>query len=346
MLDLATGKGGDMYKWINNKINLVVGMDKVYDNIYNTFDGACVRHNNHREKNLSFMPSIHFIVADVSKSLSDEDTFMDTFSKNSWFETYSSKKYNIVSMMFAIHYLFNSKHNIDTLVSNINSYINENGYFIGCCFDGKKIFTMLQDIEYDESKTGTKDGKIIWKIKKKYNLDSWLGTDDDMFYNLPIEVYIQSINMTITEYLVNFDLLVKKLQKVNIRLEQTATFDELYTTQDRFNLSADEQALSFLNRRFIFKKASESQINIDKVYQICLDIFDKTITVNDYKRMTKKFKVDLKRELKKDEQPNWSIFKTRVESYIFVDEEMDMPEFDTIWDQVYIQLQSDTQWYK
>ena len=62
--------------------------------------------------------------------------------------------------------------------------------------------------------------------------------------------------------------------------------------------------------------------------------------------MTKKFKVDLKRELKKDEQPNWSIFKTRVESYIFVDEEMDMPEFDTIWDQVYIQLQSDTQWYK
>ena len=346
LLDLATGKGGDMYKWINNKINLVVGMDKVYDNIYNTFDGACVRHNNHREKNLSFMPSIHFIVADVSKSLSDEDTFMDTFSKNSWFETYSSKKYNIVSMMFAIHYLFNSKHNIDTLVSNINSYINENGYFIGCCFDGKKIFTMLQDIEYDESKTGTKDGKIIWKIKKKYNLDSWLGTDDDMFYNLPIEVYIQSINMTITEYLVNFDLLVKKLQKVNIRLEQTATFDELYTTQDRFNLSADEQALSFLNRRFIFKKASESQINIDKVYQICLDIFDKTITVNDYKRMTKKFKVDLKRELKKDEQPNWSIFKTRVESYIFVDEEMDMPEFDTIWDQVYIQLQSDTQWYK
>ena len=346
LLDLATGKGGDMYKWINNKINVIVGIDKVYDNIYNTFDGACVRHNNNREKNLSFMPTIEFVVADVSKSLSDEDNFMDMFSKNMWFETYIGKKYNIVSMMFAIHYLFSSKHNIDTLVSNINNYINENGYFIGCCFDGQKIFTMLQDIGYDESKTGTKDGKIIWKIKKKYNLDSWIDTDEDMFYNLPIEVYIQSINMTITEYLVNFDVLVKKLQDVNIRLEQTDTFDTLYGSQTRFKLSPDEQSLSFLNRRFIFKKASDIQIYIDKIYSVTLDILSNTVSVNEYKRVTKKLKLDLKRELKKTSQPNWEEFKTRVRQYIFIDEEMDISDFDTIWNKVYIRLQSNTTWYK
>ena len=346
LLDLATGKGGDLYKWINNKIDVVVGIDKVYDNIYNNFDGACIRHNNHREKNLSFMPSIDFIVADVSNILTDEDNFMDTFSKNLWFERYNDKKYNIVSMMFAIHYLFNSKQNIDTLVSNINNYINEDGYFIGCCFDGQKIFTMLQDINYNETKTGLKDGKIIWKIKKKYNLDSWVGADDDMFYNLPIEVYIQSINMTITEYLVNFDLLVKKLQEKNIRLEQTDTFDQLYTAQDKFQLSPDEQALSFLNRRFLFKKASESQINIDKVYTMTLQILGNIVSVNDYKKVTKKLKLDLKRELKKDEQPNWDAFKTRVRQYIFIDEEMEVSDFDTNWDQVYKKLKSDIKWYK
>jgi len=346
LLDLATGKGGDMYKWINNKIDLVVGIDKVYDNIYNTFDGACVRHNNHREKNLTFLPNINFVVADVSKSLSDEDNFMDMFSKNIWFETYISKKYNIVSMMFAIHYLFSSKHNIDMLVSNIDSYINENGYFIGCCFDGQKIFTMLQDIGYDESKTGTKEGKIIWKIKKKYNLDSWIGADEDMFYNLPIEVYIQSINMTITEYLVNFDVLVKKLQEKNIRLEQTDTFDQVYVTQNKFKLSPEESALSFLNRRFIFKKASDMQIHIDKVYSITLDILSNTVSVNDYKRVTKKLRLDLKRELKKESQPHWGEFKTRVQQYIIIDEEMIISEFDTIWDKVYVQLQSDTKWYR
>tara|TARA_B110000211_G_C13990961_1_gene513973 strand:- start:488 stop:1234 length:747 start_codon:yes stop_codon:yes gene_type:complete len=248
--------------------------------------------------------------------------------------------------MFAIHYLFSSKHNIDTLVSNINNYINENGYFIGCCFDGQKIFTMLQDIGYDESKTGTKDGKIIWKIKKKYNLDSWIDTDEDMFYNLPIEVYIQSINMTITEYLVNFDVLVKKLQDVNIRLEQTDTFDTLYGSQTRFKLSPDEQSLSFLNRRFIFKKASDIQIYIDKIYSVTLDILSNTVSVNEYKRVTKKLKLDLKRELKKTSQPNWEEFKTRVRQYIFIDEEMDISDFDTIWNKVYIRLQSNTTWYK
>ena len=111
-------------------------------------------------------------------------------------------------------------------------------------------------------------------------------------------------------------------------------------------MSIEEQELSFLNRRFIFKKASDTQIHIDKVYSITLDILSNVVSVHEYKRVTKKLRLDLKRELKKDTQPNWEEFKTRVQQYIVIDEEINIPEFDTIWDKVYVQLQSDTKWYK
>ena len=50
--------------------------------------------------------------------------------------------------------------------------------------------------------------------------------------------------------------------------------------------------------------------------------------------------------MKKDEQPNWDAFKTRVRQYIFIDEEMEVSDFDTNWDQVYKKLKSDIKWYK
>ena len=77
-----------------------------------------------------------------------------------------------------------------------------------------------------------------------------------------------------------------------------------------------------------------------------LQILGNIVSVNDYKKVTKKLKLDLKRELKKDEQPNWDAFKTRVRQYIFIDEEMDVSDFDTNWDQVYKKLKLDIKWYK
>ena len=356
LLDLATGKGGDIYKWINNKISNVVGIDKVYDNIYNTFDGACVRHNNHREKNLKSMPYIDFIVADVSKSLKDEDNFIDMFSKNLWFEKYVDKKYDVVSMMFAIHYLFNSNSNIDMLVQNIDTFIQQNGYFMGCCYDGKEVFNLLSDIEYNDSKVGHKDGKIIWKIKKKYNLKSWNDAEESEYYDLPIEVYVQSINMNITEYLVNFKLLIKKLQDVNIRLEESVLFKDIYSTQSRFELSEDEKTVSFLNRQFIFRKVTDGEISEDKIFDIAKDILMNKI--EDHKKTTKKFIAELKREMKNQKKQSiidpdsnsWGQLKTQLEIYIQdQDLETEIPDitehYDTIWANVVKKLFNDTKWY-
>ena len=46
LLDLACGKGGDLPKWRDANLDLVVGIDVSRDNIENTRDGACIRYDN------------------------------------------------------------------------------------------------------------------------------------------------------------------------------------------------------------------------------------------------------------------------------------------------------------
>ena len=360
LLDLATGKGGDIYKWIQNNINKVVGIDKVYDNIYNSADGACVRHKNYREKHAASMPSIDFIVADVSNDIQDDSHFIDMFSKEVWYQKYitQSAKFNMVTMMFALHYMFNSEEKISMLAQNINNMIEKEGYFIGCCFDGKEVYDLLRDTELNGSKVGYKDGKVIWKIQKKYNLPSWDQSDKTVFYNLPIDVYIQSINMNITEYLVNFDILQEKLKKVNIVMQETVLFKDIYTSQSKkgkIKLSNDEQTLSFLNRYFICKKVSDKEIAISRMIDISIDIgqnkldFDESRAEFKYKTARKELRSEIRQQ--KTVTPRWDKLKDVLYSYIqFSELNETMPilevDFDTIMGKVFTQLQSKYKQFK
>ena len=44
LLDLACGKGGDLFKWVFNRARFVVGVDTAGENITNPVDGAYKRY--------------------------------------------------------------------------------------------------------------------------------------------------------------------------------------------------------------------------------------------------------------------------------------------------------------
>ena len=99
----------------------------------------------------------------------------------------------------------------------------------------------------------------IWQINKKYK-----NSDYKKNYNIPIDVYLNSINNTIEEYLVNFKFLVDIMKKNNLVLleedelkkiginKSEGLFSELY--DDKYNLEKEEKEISFMFRYFIFKK--------------------------------------------------------------------------------------------
>ena len=232
LLDLATGKGGDINKWLFNNISNIVGIDIVRNNIYDDVDGACVRLNNYMESNkdrLDFYakPNVNFMVGDISENILNGSAFKQPESNNMWIKlwksgelntNYTTNGFNVISIMFAIHYLFKSKSTFDNFIQNIDENLQNNGYFIGTCLDGKKLTEKFveKNIAKNQYLKGIKNGKVIWKIKN--NNDSLDLNETDDCLGKSIDVYISSINQEITEYLVNFDYLVKKLKEKNIVL--------------------------------------------------------------------------------------------------------------------------------
>lgn len=256
LLDLGCGKGGDIGKWVDNNISTVVGVDKSSDNIHNRDNGACVRRNFYENKGKG-ITNIDFFVGDViNLDFAEHSSTRETFNSSTW----KSHKFNIISIMFAIHYFFKDEDTLTALLENINNSLDDNGYLIGSCFNGKTIFDKFKEDKkrFNDDIVGTDKGNVSWKIVKKYHNEEFneLG--------MTIQVFICTIGKYINEYLVNFDLLIDRLKVYNIHpipsnelktiglSKAIDSFKGIYT--DDSNMKNYEKELSFMNSYFIFKK--------------------------------------------------------------------------------------------
>ena len=175
--------------------------------------------------------------------------------------------------------MFEKEEILNEFLKNISQCTAINGYFIGCCFDGKKIFKMLESIENNESISLFKNSKKIWQITKKYDFKNFDNDESSLGY--VIDIYQESINKTIREYLVNFDYLVRILENYgfvvlsdselkDINMPSSITSFEImynqmiykseinkefkYQIGNSLNMSNEEKQISFLNDCFVFKK--------------------------------------------------------------------------------------------
>jgi SAM-dependent methyltransferase len=228
LLDLACGRGGDIPKWRDNGVDVVVGIDLFRNNIMDEKDGAYARYNFYKNKpdQVGKLPTMHFLVGDVTKTINDTSAFSDSTFKelynklwnpNEEYNTHFNKnKFDIISAMFSLHYFLKNKPSMDNFIQNIDNNLKKGGFFIGACFDGQRIFEILKDIPFGSSVDEYKSGKLIWKIIKNYKDDTFESNDTSI--GLSIKVLIYSIGQIIEEYLVNFDYLIERFKVHNIQV--------------------------------------------------------------------------------------------------------------------------------
>ena len=280
LLDLACGKGGDLHKWNNNNIKRVVGIDINSNNIYDPKDGACVRYNEFIKKMETFnitsnLEQVDFLYGDVSINIKTSECMKSEHSRElqqELWKVYDKRGFDLISIQFALHYLFETESKLDGFLKNVSENLRAGGLFIGTCFDGNSIYELLKSLNSGESISGESDGITIYKIKKLYENIGEIIPNDSRSIGLPIEVYIQSINQSIKEYLVSYDLLVKKMADIHLYPVKTALFDEIYHKyKTEFpkltSLKQQHKDLSFLNRCFIFKKGESKEIQIEDIYR-------------------------------------------------------------------------------
>jgi len=183
---------------------------------------------------------------------------------------------DVISCMFATHYFFASKETFDGFLQNISENLKVGGYFIGCCFDGEKVFEFLKG---RDTRLGEEDGATLWKITKKYDNDE-IPDGDDAF-GMPVDVEFISIGLPHREYLVPFGLLKEKMSSIGCELclpeelvelglrNSTALFSESHAMASqagrRFPMTPAVEQFSFLNRWFVFRRRGDVAMNAPAV---------------------------------------------------------------------------------
>lgn len=267
LLDIGSGKGGDINRYIEHNAD-VIGVDNSMDNLHNRRDGAYKRmsliykNNIKRGMNLA-NDKIIFIAGDGGNLFTNSNTFINNgddyykkfVEKHRIFEKRHS--FDTVSVFFAIHYFFKSKTTFNNFIQNIAYNVKQDGYFVGCCYDGEIVHKQLVENNDNPLSFRTANGDLILEIEKNYD-----GVFDDTEKSLgkEINVNVQSINMKHPEYLVNFRFLSKELFKLGFVMEETKNFEYYYNADHsnsiKYPLDPEEKKASFLNRTFIFKRIS------------------------------------------------------------------------------------------
>jgi hypothetical protein len=343
LIDLACGKAGDLPKWIAAKLSFVFGIDVSEDNLENRIDGACVRYLKARKLN-KHMPYALFVRGNSSFNIRDGSALLNDRAKKTAAAVFGNgpkdvdkigkgvarqygkgdNGFNVCSCQFAIHYFFESPDTLKGFLKNVAQCTKINGYFIGTAYDGKILFDKLKKIKSGESLQLVDQGKKVWEVIKIYTSDTFEDNSSSIAYE--INVYQESINQYISEYLVNFNYLDRVMEAYGFKVisreeanemglpEGSGLFRELFINmldeikQNKFketlygeapNMTTIEKEISFINRYFIYKKVRD--VNLEKI-QLELGEYQEAIIEREKeereKEETKKAIVVAKEEVK------------------------------------------------
>jgi hypothetical protein len=302
---MACGKGGDFPKWINAHLSFVFGIDISKDNLENRLDGACARFLVNRKK-FKDMPDALFVNGDCRYNIQDGSAMLNDKAKAITKAVFGESRderigagvlrqygkgaagFNVTSCQFAIHYFTQNPTVFQNFVRNVAECTALQGYFIGTSYDGMEVFKMLKNKAVGESIEIIDRNTKIWEIRKQYT--QMVMEDDISSLGYQIDVFQESINKMIPEFLVNYNYLNRVMYNYGCRLatreeaqamglpEGSGLFSELYSYMneeikqnrskkydygDAFKMTAYEKKISFLNRYFIYKKIL--QVNTKKV---------------------------------------------------------------------------------
>ena len=332
LIDTSVGKAGDLYKWIHAKLAFILGLDISQDNIENKLDGACARYIKARQKTKN-MPKALFLqgnsmlnIKNGSACYSDKgrkiiDALFERGPKDmkllgkGVYKNFGIAKdgFNVVSTQFALHYFFENKETVNAFLRNVSECCKVGGYFIGTCYDGKKIFRMLQGKQEGESVSKHKNDQKIWEVEKLYDHSKFEDNETSLGY--AINVYQESINKKFKEYLVNFNYLTILLENYGfVRITDSeareiglphsvSSFSDYFNAMENevekdkdfknsigsaLSMSPEEKFVSFLNNCFVFKKIRNvDTANVEKILTQ-----ESTIEINSEDKESKKLQKD------------------------------------------------------
>ncbi|KAH9490360.1 hypothetical protein Btru_041584 [Bulinus truncatus] len=211
VLDLCSGKGGDLLKWKKGRIHHLVCADIAETSVEQS--EVRYRQNVQRERNRIF--SAEFIVADCTK----ERLKMKYKHQNQLFD--------LVSCQFSFHYCFESYPQAMMMLRNACECLRVGGYFIGTTPNAYEIVKRLRAAP--NYSFGNEVYRISFPQEDKNNF-SLFGA----MYNFHLEGVVDC-----PEFLVYFPVLEKMAAQFGMKLIKKQTFADFFkeNIKNRENLN-------------------------------------------------------------------------------------------------------------
>lgn len=283
LLDISTGRGGDLMKWKKALITDVFAFD-ISDKSINSNDienpGAKERLKGLRKKGYSV--NVEFEVGDATRPLGDTNLEIPAIIPKikSFLNKNKINSFDLISCQFALHYYFSSEYSLRNVLNLVSSSLKKGGYFFGTTIDGEKIkqyFDFLPDgSSVFKRKLYSIEKFFPKKIKNPFG-NKYTFTIYDTFDKTN---YFNTLGIS-TEYIVDFKVLNEiakeyslvpeninffekwsptgKKKEYTNRTNNIIQFQEIFETNKWSSykdsvISREELELSFLNSTFCFRK--------------------------------------------------------------------------------------------
>lgn len=247
LISIGSGKGGDMKKWHDSKIEQVIGFD-INENF---IDEAYKRLSNSDFKKSQFV----FKRCDVRTG---DIRVCGELGEKNW-------EADAVEMQFSIHYFLESESTFMNLMNNVVKNLKTGGIFYGTFLDGYKIHNKSKDDPLSNNKNFHKNiiekdenGKILFNIQKNY--DYLINYDYVPVFGSKLTVNLEAETISVSEeYIVKMRNLIKIMEeKFSLRFVEVKDFKELYEKKykNEYELKNYEKEYSFLSKTFVLQKVS------------------------------------------------------------------------------------------
>jgi SAM-dependent methyltransferase/16S rRNA G966 N2-methylase RsmD len=224
VLDLGSGRGGDLIKFEKAKVKNVVFCEPSVDNL------------NELKRRLNDMPILkrksetHLIQAE---DIDDKHIL-------------GSRKFDIITLFFMLTFFFENEEKLDKLIDVIDNHLEYGGYIIGTTANGKKFEKLLR------SSKGKVEDKCF--TIEAVDIDNPTGMNKEFGKSIIIDLKATLTSTYQKEYLVHIPTLVEKLFKKGIQLVKYHEYEESES------LSAKENLLTKLYSEFVFRKVKSVDI--------------------------------------------------------------------------------------
>jgi len=239
LMDLGSGKGGDIPKWLAmDGLERVLGVDLYSDSIVDPVDGAYARLRNQKMRHGRSLPEVAFVAYDLRepldegglRAMSDDDHGNRKFAHILWglrdaasirdprlrkLHGFATHPFDLVSCQFAVHYFFSSVSVLRVFARNVADSLRPGGYFLGTCMDGTAVDAALRSKARGDG-ISSSTTPVLWHVQKLYEGSMSDVTDPSERLGFAVRVYLESIGQAQVEYLVDFQTLRAEMGRVGL----------------------------------------------------------------------------------------------------------------------------------